>query len=282
MRYLPYKFTAKEQDEETGFYYYGARYLDAKYSRWLSTDPAVSDYIPQAPVNDEAKKHNQSLPGMGGVFNVVNLQLYHYAGNNPVKYTDPDGREEDITPTIFNQQQWKGIIGDKKFWEKACAATAILNIVSEVYTKESGKSLTFEQGIELMQAAIDSGNIRFENAFVDDWEGAANEMGRKANLVGTFIKNEKNPQYTIYAFPMKTMPSLPRHFVNAIDNCNYIDTWDGKHKELPTGSSMFILKPSSGRYNMMFIAFPTAESLQHGRPIRGFDYLSDSKRLYLH
>jgi hypothetical protein len=31
---------------------------------------------------------------MGGVFNVVNLHLYHYAGNNPLKYTDPDGREE--------------------------------------------------------------------------------------------------------------------------------------------------------------------------------------------
>ena len=29
---------------------------------------------------------------MGGVFNVVNLHVYHYAGNNPVKYTDPDGR----------------------------------------------------------------------------------------------------------------------------------------------------------------------------------------------
>ena len=45
MRYLPYKFTAKEQDEETGLYYYGARYLDAKYSRWLSTDPAVGEYM---------------------------------------------------------------------------------------------------------------------------------------------------------------------------------------------------------------------------------------------
>jgi hypothetical protein len=29
---------------------------------------------------------------MGGVFNTVNLHLYHYAGNNPVKYTDPDGK----------------------------------------------------------------------------------------------------------------------------------------------------------------------------------------------
>jgi hypothetical protein len=33
-----------------------------------------------------------SLPGMGGVFNTVNMHLHHYAGNNPVKHTDPDGK----------------------------------------------------------------------------------------------------------------------------------------------------------------------------------------------
>ncbi|WP_038175398.1 RHS repeat domain-containing protein, partial [Treponema pedis] len=33
---LPFRFTGKELDEETGLYYYGARYLDPKYSRWLS------------------------------------------------------------------------------------------------------------------------------------------------------------------------------------------------------------------------------------------------------
>jgi len=87
----PFRFTGKEMDAETGLYYYGARYLDPKTSRWLSGDPAMGEYFPSAPVNDETRKRNQNLPGQGGVFNHVNLHAYHYAGNNPVKYVDPDG-----------------------------------------------------------------------------------------------------------------------------------------------------------------------------------------------
>jgi hypothetical protein len=96
------KFTGKELDAETGLYYYGTRYLDPRTNRWLSGDPAVEDYIPGAPVDDEARERNKNLPGMGGVFNTVNLHLYHYAGNNPLKYTDPDGKwVKNNTDTAF-------------------------------------------------------------------------------------------------------------------------------------------------------------------------------------
>ena len=104
---LPFRFTGKEMDEETGLYYYGARYLDPKYSRWLSGDPALGEYIPKAPIDDEAKKYNENLPGMGGVYNTVNLHLYHYAGNNPIKYEDPDGK---ISKTAILEAKWKCLI----------------------------------------------------------------------------------------------------------------------------------------------------------------------------
>ena len=88
--FLPYKFTGKEVDQETGLYYYGARYLDPKYSMWISTDPALGEYIPE--MGKGNAKDSGSLPGMGGIFNHINGNLYAYAANNPVKYTDPDGR----------------------------------------------------------------------------------------------------------------------------------------------------------------------------------------------
>jgi hypothetical protein len=90
--FLDKQFTGQEADEETGLIYFGARYLNPQTSMWLSADPAMGEYVPGAPINDEVRKSNQNLPGMGGVFNYVNLHTYHYAGNNPVKYTDPDGR----------------------------------------------------------------------------------------------------------------------------------------------------------------------------------------------
>jgi hypothetical protein len=49
---------------ETGLYYYGARYLDPRTSRWLSADPAMGEYVPRA------GNGVRGLPGLGGVYNI--------------------------------------------------------------------------------------------------------------------------------------------------------------------------------------------------------------------
>jgi RHS repeat-associated protein len=67
----PYKFNAKELDEETGLYYYGARYYDARTSVWLGVDPLAEKY-----------------PG---------ISSYVYCLNNPVKLVDPTGMGSEDT-----------------------------------------------------------------------------------------------------------------------------------------------------------------------------------------
>ena len=83
-----------------GNIYMGARYLDPKYSRWISVDPALGEYIPAAGKGNSENAVN--LPGMGGIYNSENGNLYHYAGNDPVKYVDPDGKFIVMIGGCFN------------------------------------------------------------------------------------------------------------------------------------------------------------------------------------
>ena len=68
----------------------------------------VGEYIPQAPINDEAKKHNENLPN-GGVYNAINLHVFNYGNNNPIKYNDPDGRMAEAAEAITNPSFWAGV-----------------------------------------------------------------------------------------------------------------------------------------------------------------------------
>ncbi|MCX5389192.1 SpvB/TcaC N-terminal domain-containing protein [Streptomyces sp. NBC_00094] len=75
----PYGFTGKELDQETGYTYHGARYYDPRGGMWESTDPALTEYL------DGGSNE--------GVHQPSNLQLYGYAYQNPLRYTDDDGRQ---------------------------------------------------------------------------------------------------------------------------------------------------------------------------------------------
>ena len=64
----------------------------------------MDEYIPAAGAD------TSKLAGMGGVYNTVNLHLYHYSGNNPVKDTDPDGKVLKIAGNTDYQNQVMGVL----------------------------------------------------------------------------------------------------------------------------------------------------------------------------
>ena len=72
----PYLFNAKEFDEETGMYYYGARYYDPRLSLWMSTDPMQEKY--------------------------PNYSSYIYCFNNSIVFIDQLGLEGEESSKILD------------------------------------------------------------------------------------------------------------------------------------------------------------------------------------
>ena len=77
-----YKYVGKERDDETGLYYYGARYYADWIGRFVSVDPLAGKFPFYTP--------------------------YQYSGNNPATFYDLDGNEvtdNEVTKVKPNGQQ---------------------------------------------------------------------------------------------------------------------------------------------------------------------------------
>ncbi len=97
--------TGKEKDEETGYGYFGARYLDHELmTMWLSVDPMADKYPSISP--------------------------YAYCAWNPVKLVDPDGNE-----AIDNDDWYINSDGEIKWF----------NSTAETYTYEGEEYTRYGQ-----------------------------------------------------------------------------------------------------------------------------------------
>ena len=87
----PRRFGGKERDQETAFDYFGARHYMGRSGRFTAVDPEH--------VN-------------GNIYDPQSWNGYSYAGNNPLRFTDPDGTTYEICADDAPQCQK---VSDQKF-----------------------------------------------------------------------------------------------------------------------------------------------------------------------
>ena len=119
-----FTFTGKELDEETGYGYFGARYMDHELmAGWLSVDPMAYKY--------------------------PNISPYAYCAWNPVKLVDPDGEEIWICD---GNERFKYTAGMTSVELNGFSKNTV-NALNEIYEKGS------EEGAELINSLCSSSNV---------------------------------------------------------------------------------------------------------------------------
>ena len=165
----PYLFNAKELDEETGLYYYGARYMDPKISMWLGVDPLMEKY-----------------PSVTG---------YCYTMDNPIRFIDPDGRDGMVTgngtetdPYIITAKYFykKGTLDESQKQGLNDAINAYNNLGGGSGIKVKEQNRTFYAKYNLSAEEVkDVNEARLNTCF----ETTSGEPRYYGNIVGTEVYN---------------------------------------------------------------------------------------------
>jgi len=104
-----FMFTGRDYDDETGLYYYRARYYSPAIGRFLSAD--MLGTVPDGGYRNQFAATTQYEDGMN---------LYTYVGNNPVMKTDPMGLIVLKCPSNESgAKSDRGLCDDSKNWHPA-------------------------------------------------------------------------------------------------------------------------------------------------------------------
>ena len=157
-----YKFNGKEMDSETGLYYYGARYYEPSASIWMSVDP-LANYEPY-----NNSEHYIDGQHNGGVYNNMNLNVYGYTYQNPIKYIDPNGKQVDVVLKSQEEIDKYTKNGTQKAkWDNVPQIENALQINAHGNTKLMEN---YVNGVRSKSIRNINGPITFNNAFKDNKE----------------------------------------------------------------------------------------------------------------
>jgi RHS repeat-associated protein len=139
-----YRYTSKERDEESGFYYHHARYYAPWLGRWTAADPA----------------------GMR-----VGLNVYEYGYNNPLTFSDPAGAQP--SPNAPAQTHLGELVEKVRAGGQGSARERVQQILTE--TSQNLGAINF--GGWVRSGPAESGDTGFRPALQDPWVSSRFQVG---------------------------------------------------------------------------------------------------------
>ena len=152
--YIPYRFTAKEWDSETGLYSFPARYFEPKLSRWMSADPAGFGLMNPMEEDEEGK-----LKPRQGYSMIESTNWYSYTSNNPIKYIDPTGESATIVGAILGTAGGaaKGIFRELTDNRKGVSMGRVITMAAIGMAKGTAVGLVVDATVAGAAATVASG-----------------------------------------------------------------------------------------------------------------------------
>ena len=170
---MPYKFNGKELDQETGLYYYGARYMAPIISLFLNTD-----------------RFREKYPF---------LSAYNFCKGNPIKFKDINGDSLNMNNVIMMDRQYS--TNNMEQIEKDLKMITGLSIsVSNgfmQYEKDINGKPVYNQGSEtarnLLTKIIDGQTIEvFSTNKKSFTPNGGTQVGLSSSQINDFINNTNN------------------------------------------------------------------------------------------
>jgi RHS repeat-associated protein len=166
-------FTGKQVDADTGLYYFNARWYDAELGRFVTEDPARDG-----------------------------SNWYEYCGNNPLKYTDPDGRENGMpsyVEDIMKTQKINARVRDGSMSELPIEGPCYMRTLQGVAESYTGKNLSQSDIKSAITNLINNGNLEENSFLVNDGpaviKDALGRLGVDSNDITVKISRPGDKSY---------------------------------------------------------------------------------------
>jgi RHS repeat-associated protein len=170
-----YKFTGKERDAETQLDYFGARYYANWTGRFLTTDPVV--------ITPER------------LYDPQELNQYSYVRNNPLRFTDPTGKDLSVSGDAnAAKQDLCAVAGD------ACNRVTVDKDTGSVSFNTDGLDLSKNEGAALINDLVNSTN-HYDFSVGDTVETAQGTL--RVDHIANLDNQESHAPLTDLATPKK-------------------------------------------------------------------------------